>query len=133
VVAFSLKMERNCTSILGFLAKISLLFVIYGNQFSVEATKTSASIEPYVGKPLNCDQSNSSNRIAQVEARSHEQEKEISHLKNIVAEDRKIINHLAARVEQLEASSVAERAENSDDFFGRPKRPARLLPVSIFR
>lgn len=126
-------MERNRTAIFGFLAKISLLFFISGNQYLVEANKVPSFIEPCVARLLDCDQSNSSNRIIQVEARSHEQEKEISNLKNVVAEDRKVINQLKERVALLEASSDSEKAAASADFFRRPKRPARLLPVSILR
>jgi len=122
-------MERNYTAIFLFFTKISLLCWFSGNQFLVAATETSP-IDPCVGS----DQSNSSNRIALVEARSWEQEKEITSLKNIVAEDRNIINQLKGRVAKLEASSsAADRSATSDNSFGRPKRPARLLPSVILR
>ena len=70
-------------------------------------------------------------RLSVIEAKSKHQEDEISLLKTLRVEDKKEINQLRGRVEQLEAS-VVKPSEN-EKILERQKRPFRLAPVNIHR
>ncbi len=76
---------------------------------------------------------NSECRIKKIEDHNQRQEQEIFSLKNIVDEDKKMINLLNDRVSQLEALVVSDNSKNRDkeDSTTRLKRPARLLPAHI--
>jgi len=70
-------------------------------------------------------------RLSVIEAKSKHQEDEISLLKTLRVQDKKEINQLRGRVEQLEAS-VVKPSEN-EKILERQKRPFRLAPVNIHR
>lgn len=70
-------------------------------------------------------------RLSAIEAKSIHQDDEISIIKARRLEDKKIINQLSERVEQLEASVV--KTSGNEKILERRKRPFRLAPVNIPR
>jgi len=74
-------------------------------------------------------ESNCNDRIAKIEAKGNEQEKEIMKLKTTVVEDREMINFLSERVARLEKSVKTSEAGSDVAILTRPKRPYRLIPV----
>ncbi len=75
------------------------------------------------------DELDLNSRLSAIEAKSIHQAEEISVLKTLRVEDRKEINQLRDRVEQLEASMV--KTSENERILERQKRPFRLEPVNI--
>ena len=78
------------------------------------------------------DELDLNSRLSAIEAKSKHQEDEISLLKTLRVEDKKKVNQLRERVEQLEAS-VVKTTENERILERHQKRPFRLAPVDIIR
>lgn len=72
----------------------------------------------------HCDESNVAERLSLLE-------NEVNHLKTKRSEDEKMITQLMDRIERLEVSSNDTKECSIDKVGGRPKRPARLLPLQL--
>jgi len=68
--------------------------------------------------------------MSHIEAENQQQKYEISLLKAVVVEDKRVIRQLTGRVSKLESLlMVKKRSEPNEKLLMRPKRPYRLLPI----
>ena len=68
--------------------------------------------------------------MSHIEAENQQQKYEISLLKAVVVEDKRVIRRLIGRVSKLESLlMVTKGSEPNEKLLMRPKRPYRLLPV----
>ena len=115
------------------LIKLSFLVLLYpSNQnFTAGAIPNQISTNSAVQLHHTFDESSLGNRMSEIEAKYRQQENEIGILKTLRVEDKKMINQLRDRVEQLE--STAANAGANEKILERQKRPFRLAPINFQR
>lgn len=111
-----------------------LLKLVILSQFYICQVLTDKAIEKEkrFSEPEVCNGSNSNERFLLLEAHNQRQEQKMSRLEAVAEGDKKFINQLSGRVEQLE-DLITTIIQSSDATSGRSKRPARLLPAYIFQ
>ena len=114
-----------------YLLRLAFLMLLQPNHhFTAGATQNQISTSA-VQLNHTCDEVNLNNRMSEIEARSRHQENEIGILKTLRVEDKKMINQLRDRVEQLESTEA--NAGANEKILERQKRPFRLAPINFQR
>jgi len=96
--------NRKHSTVFGFhsLLKPSFLVLLHqSHHFAAGAISNQISTNSAVQLHHTFDESNLSNRMSEIEAKYRHQENEIGILKTLRVEDKKMINQLRDRVEQL--------------------------------
>ena len=117
-------MNNRCHStVFNFVLRLVVLIQFSaGSLASNQLSTTAVAIQVH-----SHDQFTLNDRMSEIEAKSQRQEKDIGLLKTQRAEDRKVINQLRGRVEQLETLT------GTGNILSRQKRPFRLAPANLNR
>lgn len=125
------KMDDKQRDLSWFILKFFILSQFYFLQ--VLTTDEGIENETRFSERGICNVSNSNERFVLIEAHNQRQEQKISRLEASAEEDKKLINQLSGRVEQLEDLITTKSIQKSDASSDRSKRPARLLPAYLFQ
>jgi len=122
---------------LPFILNLAIVFdvvnFINNQKLTVEGAEIPSFALVSVDKPI-VDGSNLDDRVSEIEGQNRQNVKEMSLLKTIVSEDRKMISQLNGRLSQLEAfvNVINTAATNSNEnIYGRAKRPL-IINKTIF-
>lgn len=117
--------NRTHSKVFNFSLKLAILLI----QLIASVTSSSNQVSTTVValQRHSYEEFNLKDRMSEIEAKSQRQENDIALLKAQRVEDKKFINQLSHRVEQLEA------LVGTENILSRQKRPFRLVPVNLNR
>ena len=115
------------------LIKLSFLVFLYplNQNFTAGAIPNQIATSSAVQLHHTYDELNLGNRMSEIEIKHRHQENEIGILKTLRVEDKKMINQLRDRIDQLELKE--ESASTNEKVLERQKRPFRLASVNYQR